>query len=68
MDIDELEHVPLKQLLKKKGKEKEMINSLRCQRFEIPKSRIKLGNNKKKRYSLAFFSFLAALSTLDGHT
>jgi len=32
VDYNELEHVPFKQLLKKKGKENEMVDPLRCQR------------------------------------
>ena len=48
VDNDELEHVPLKQLMKKKAKEKEMAEPLSCQRSEISKSGIKLEKNRKK--------------------
>ena len=38
----EMEHVPLKQLMKKKAKEKEIVDTLRCHRSEISKFGIQL--------------------------
>ena len=64
-DNNDLEHVPLKKSLKKKSKEKEIVDPLRCYRSAIAKSGIKLGKNKKKSSSSSF-SLLAALSDFDG--
>ena len=52
VDNDELEHTPLNQLMRKKGKE--MIDPLRCQRPVISKTGIKLGKNKKKGNSSTY--------------
>jgi len=66
LDNDDLEHVPLKKFWKKKSKEKEIVDPLRCHRSAIAKSGIKLGKNKKKSSSSSSFSLLIALSDFDG--
>ena len=54
-DNGDLGHVPLKKLLKKKSKENEIVDLLRCHRPAIAKSGIKLRKNKKKVSSSSFF-------------
>ena len=52
VDNDELGHIPLKQLMKKK--DNEMIDALRCQWPGISMTGIKLGKNGKKFFSILF--------------
>ena len=54
---DDLEHVPLKKFFKKKSKEKEIVNPLRCHLSVIAKSGIKSGKNEKNSSSSSSFCF-----------
>ena len=63
---DDPEYVPLKKFWKKKSREKEIVDPLRCHRSTIVKFGIKLGKNKKTNSASSSFSLLAALSNFDG--
>ena len=62
----ELDNIPLRQLMKKKGKERG--DSLKCQGSPVSKSGIKLGRNRRKVGSSGSFSVHATLTDYDDMT